>query len=76
MCKFCEEFERAVFAPVIGEWTCIYSVKYTKNIAMDGKIISAAIRYAEDGGKFPLNYCPECGKKLLGGDLETDFTTE
>lgn len=67
MCRFCDDFE---FTASLGEQSKLnytYSVAYLNHVIEDGKLRSRTEYFMKDGVGYPLNFCPECGKKLLGG---------
>lgn len=67
MCRFCEEFERAVFTSVMEDRVYRYSVPFFEHVFSGGKIQGVAMHYMGRIGMepvgFQLKYCPECGKK-------------
>lgn len=64
MCRFCERFNSALSDAVRSELPYTYSAAFIDHVVIDGKMRSRTIHYMRDGIGFPLNYCPECGKKL------------
>lgn len=71
MCKFCEslEFSKEVNRAVLSKYDILYSVVYLDYIIEDGLVRMKNTHYMSNkpgmGIGFHLNFCPECGKKLL-----------
>lgn len=68
MCRFCEEFERAIFTAVKEEREHRYSVQFIDHTMIDGDVRGVTMHYMGRIGMepvgFPLKYCPECGVRL------------
>lgn len=68
MCRFCESFERAIFAAAKEEWEHRYSAPFLDHVVVNGKIRGVTMHYMDRSGMepvgFPLKYCPECGQRL------------
>lgn len=67
MCKFCDDFEFTVSLCAKSELPYTFSAAYLDHVIIGGRIKGRTVHYMEDGVGFQLNYCPECGKKLLEG---------
>lgn len=65
MCRFCEQFELSVECAVHSEFETTYSAAFLDHVIIDGKMRSRTIHYMKNGVGFPLNFCPECGERLL-----------
>lgn len=73
MCKFCGSFEftKKVNSVVLAKYNISYSVVYLDHVIKDGLTRMKNTHYmSKKPGVtigFQLNFCPECGKKLVEG---------
>lgn len=72
MCKFCEslEFSKEVNRAVLSKYDMCYSAVYLDYVIdEEGNTRMKNTHYMSNkpgsGIGFPLNFCPECGKKLV-----------
>lgn len=65
MCRFCERFKSSLCVTKHLDFSVQYSVALVVHPIVDVELKCRTVHYMKDGVGFPLNYCPECGKKLL-----------
>lgn len=65
MCKFCEEYGIMKEVSLESAFPVYFSVALIDHMIVGGKPKGRTTHYMKDGVGFPLNFCPECGKKLL-----------
>lgn len=69
-CSFCKEFKSYLECAeqmMKDGYRCSYTAALVETMTYDGsKSNGRTVAYKHDGVGFPLNFCPECGKKLAG----------
>lgn len=64
MCKFCEDYAFRRELPHPDDMKAEYTVAIVKWLIFNKQRKGRTVAYKRNGVGFPLNYCPECGKKL------------